>query len=102
MIYVYMHVRYKSWPPGLWLGAHPKGGSDSDDMVAKLAKIGASGQHPQNCERDLQTAIRVYGQSIGVPIETCRVRLWDPHENEIYYTNLPATWQVFGNRFCHG
>ena len=76
-----------------------KGGADTDDMVTKLARLGASGQHPQNCERDLQTAIRVFGRSIGVPIESCQVRLWDPHENDIYVTSLPATWQVFWQSF---
>ena len=69
-------------------GAVPAG-----DMVSKMAKIGAQGRHAQNAERDLQVAVRRYGRTLRVKLEECRVRMWDPRDNRVIYTDLTATQQ---------
>ena len=67
------------------------GAPERSDMVSRMSRMGAKGKHKQNAERDLQTAIRSYGRSLGCEIEYCDVRLWDPRENEIYTEKLPAS-----------
>ncbi|CAE7362594.1 unnamed protein product [Symbiodinium sp. CCMP2592] len=80
-----------------------------------MARLGASGKHAQNAERDLQTAIRMYGRSLGCSIDKCKVRtvrMWDPRDNAIISVELEvlfpdtiarAIWQyspdVFENIF---
>ena len=76
-----------------WCAA--RGGDiEAKDMVWKLSKLGAGGRHPQNAERDLQATIRMYGQTVGAEIETCRVRLWDPRQETIIWTDLAATLHI--------
>ena len=68
------------------------GNMEAKDMISKLSKLGAGGRHPQNAERDLQATIRMYGHAIGAEIETCRVRLWDPKQEKVFWTDMPATF----------
>ena len=66
-----------------------KGGSvEKGDVVKMLSKLGGSGRHKQNAERDLQRGIRRFGYSLGAAIETCRVRMWDPSASVVYETDL--------------
>ena len=68
-----------------------KGGSvEKGDVVKMLSKLGGSGRHKQNAERDLQRGIRRFGYSLGAAIETCRVRMWDPSASVVYETDLEA------------
>ena len=66
------------------------GAPAAKDMVAKMSKLAAGGRHKQNAERDLQTAIRMYGRSLGAKIDTCKVRVWDPAENRIVTQDMEA------------
>ena len=74
-----------------WCAANG-GAPATKDMVSKMSKLGAGGLHKQNAERDLQSAIRMYGRSLGANIETCQVRVWDPSENRIVTQELEAAW----------
>ena len=88
-----MHVlRYKSLLLGLCRGAkhvavHLNAVIWFQECLAWVPRANTR----QNAERDLQTAIRSYGRSLGCEIEYCDVRLWDPRENEIYTEKLPAS-----------
>ncbi|CAE7223515.1 unnamed protein product [Symbiodinium sp. CCMP2456] len=76
-----------------WCESH--GGQISrKDLVWKMSKLGACGQHPQNCERDLQTVIKHYGLKMGVDIDLVPVRLFNPTSEEIYETKLPCLCPV--------
>ena len=72
--------------------AKARGGAVSaGGMVTKMAQIGAQGRHAQNAERDLQVAVRRFGRTLRVKLEECRVRMWDPRDNKVLYTDLTAT-----------
>ncbi|OLQ15727.1 hypothetical protein AK812_SmicGene122 [Symbiodinium microadriaticum] len=65
-----------------------------DDLVWKMSKLGTCGQHPQNCERDLQTAIRQHGLKMGVQIDLVPVRMFNPSTEEIFEFKLPCICPV--------
>ena len=59
------------------------------DLVEKLSRIGARGKHPQNCERDLQFAVRTFSKTMKVDICYVQCRLWDPTNNELVHSTMP-------------
>ena len=66
------------------------GGSVKQDLIWKFSKMAASGRHPQNAERDLQTTIKKYGKTLdSVRIDKIPVRLYNPTTEEIYTAELP-------------
>ncbi|CAE7835981.1 unnamed protein product [Symbiodinium sp. CCMP2592] len=94
-----------------WCSGHG-GRAPKKDIISKMAKLGGRGKHAQNAERDLQTAIRIYGRALGCKIENCEVRMWDPRDNVVVSVQLPvlfpdslarAIWkynpEVFENMF---
>ena len=73
-----------------WCSGHG-GKAPKKDLISKMARLGASGKHAQNAERDLQSAIRIYGRSLGCSIEKCEVRMWDPRDNVVISVELEAS-----------
>lgn len=69
------------------------GKANKGDLVKKLSRLGASGAHVQNAERDLQRTISSFGYSLRAKIDTIRVHLWDPKDSCIYEADLPASRQ---------
>ena len=61
-----------------------------EDPVAKLARIGAAGQRPQNCERDLHRFLGKNGQQLGAAMEWVTVRLLNPTTLEESEGRLPV------------
>lgn len=55
---------------------HQKGGHvEPDDVVGKLASLGACGKYPANVERDMQSMLSTFGKRLGVSISwiPCRI-----------------------------
>ena len=63
---------------------------DKLDFVQRLASIGTSGKHKQNCERDLQFAISSFAKALKADIFYVECKLWNPAENAIVDTSLPV------------
>ena len=61
----------------------------SGDLVEKLSRIGTCGKHVQNCERDLQFAVRTFAKTMECKILHVQCRLWDPTLNEVVHSTLP-------------
>ena len=49
-----------------------------EDRVAKMAKIGARGRWPANCERDMHKLLMRSGQQLGAKMEWVKARLFNP------------------------
>jgi len=47
---------------------------DDGDMVAKIASLGASGNHKANIERDFHTLLNSFSKRLGARISTVRAR----------------------------
>ena len=58
----------------------------SDDMVARIAKLGARGKHSQNIERDLHSLGRTLGPTLKIPAMPVPTRIYD-------YRTTAVTWK---------
>ena len=67
-------------------GGKPRSGNR--DLVHRISKIGSSGQHAQNCERDLQFAIKSFAKALKAEVVEGFCRLWDPASNAIVVAQL--------------
>lgn len=72
-----------------WLSKHGGKVDEATDTVAQLARIGTSGQHLNNAERDTHRLVHRIGQSLGATIEFKDVRLINPSTLEEYVGQLP-------------
>ena len=79
------------------LCASVSGNVPKDDVIRKIAAIDNSGKSPQNSERDLQRLIKKHGFSLDIPIETCRVEMYDPKTQRTSMRNLPI---IFPDTFA--
>ena len=59
------------------------------DLVQRIASIGCHGQHPQNCERDLQYVISEFAKSLKTEFIEVSCRMWDPSANVIVSATIP-------------
>ena len=59
------------------------------DLVWKLSRLATAGKHLQNAERDLQRAIKKFGQTADIQIQYIKVRLHDPVSSEVYMGTVP-------------
>ena len=71
-----------------WLRKHG-GQSERDDLVCRLSKVGASGAHPNNSERDVHRLLSKMSLSVGAAIEKVKVRMWNPSSLEESWELLP-------------
>ena len=58
------------------------------DLVQKISSIGTRGKHLQNCERDLQFAVKTFAKALKVKTIKGPCRMWDPGENAIVEVQL--------------
>ena len=65
-----------------------KPGSGNKDLVHRISKIGSSGKHKQNCERDLQFAVASFAKALRTEVVEGFCRLWDPASNAIVVSKL--------------
>ena len=58
------------------------------DLVQRISKLGSWRKHKQNCERDLQFAVRAFARALKANVIEGPVRMWDPGENAIVVTQM--------------
>ena len=59
-----------------------------DDLVLRLASLGARGAHEQNCERDLHRIIQKFGTIPQVPVTEISARFYDFRTDELEWRKL--------------
>ena len=61
-----------------------KGGTiEKSDLVGRLSKIGTSGKHPKNAERDCHTLLKSFVRRLGAKISTVRARMYNHAEARV-------------------
>jgi len=66
-----------------------KGGTiDADDMVGKISKLGTSGKHAKNCERDFHSLLKTFSKRLGAKISTIHARMYNHAEARVEWQPL--------------
>lgn len=75
---------------------HQKGGHvEPDDVVGKLASLGACGKYPANVERDMQSMLSTFGKRLGVSISWIPCRICWEQKHETYGLYIIDNWTPF-------
>ena len=57
-----------------------------DDMVSKIAHLGAGGSHKANIERDFHTLLKSFNKRLGAQISTVQARRWfSPTKRYVFF-----------------
>ena len=83
-----------------WLSQH--GGrvdNPKADLVSGLAALGAGGECPQNCERDMHRFLERVGITLRAKITTEAVRMWNPSKLEVETLRFPM---ILPEELCNG